>query len=122
MAAASLEQVAEQREGRVDGVEQPETGDVGSREIGQALIFLAAQSGDVSGAGGQNLHQLTGDACEVIAGVKIEQGRNESRISLKGAGLGAPYARHSQVREAVEGFPFGEQAQVLVRDLHRLFG
>src|SRR6185436_4509682 len=122
MPAAGLEQVAEKREGRIDGVEQPETGDVGRREIGEALIFLAAQAGDGSGAGGQNLHQLTGDACEVIAGMEIEQGRNESRFGLKGAGLGAPYSRHAQVGEAVEGFAFGEQTQVLVGDLYRLFG
>ena len=65
---------------------------------------------------------LPRDAGQVIAGVEIEQGRNEARIGLKSAGLGAPHARHTQGGVAVERFALGEQAQVLARDLHGLFG
>jgi hypothetical protein len=40
-----LEQVTEDRERGVNRVEQPEVGDVGGGEIGEALIFLTASPG-----------------------------------------------------------------------------
>jgi len=50
MAATRFEQVPEVREGGVDRIQQPEVGDIGRTEIRQALVLLAAQTGDSPGA------------------------------------------------------------------------
>ena len=121
MAAARFEEVAEQRERRVDGVEQPETGDIRGREIGQALILLPPQAGYGAGTCVEDFHQTPRDRDQVIAGVEIEQRRHEGRVQLEGAGLGAPHARRAQRGIAVARFAFAKQAKVLVRHLHRFF-
>ena len=73
MSAARFEQMAEHGECRIDGIEQPEIGDIGGGEIGQRLVLLAPQTGDGARAGREDLHQAAGDGHQVIVGEEIEQ-------------------------------------------------
>ena len=121
MPAAGLEQVAENREGRVDRIEQPEIGDIGGGEIRQTLILLPPHAGDGAGARGENLHQAARNRNQVVAGGEIQQGRHEAWVQLEGAGFAAQHAGHTQCRVAVAILAFHQQPQILARHLDGLF-
>ena len=88
MAAARLEQMAELREVRIDGIEQPEVGDIGDGEFGQALVLLAAHAGEHAAARGEIFDQPAGDGDQIIAGGNVQQRGDEVRVELVGFRFG----------------------------------
>ncbi len=120
MAVPGFEQVAHDGEMLVDGVEQPEVGDVGGGEFGQALIFLAAHAGQDAALGGQNFDETAGDGGYELVGRKIEQRRGKLRIELKAVAR-ALDARHRHGHAAALGFAFHQNAEILACQLDWFF-
>src|SRR5260370_26372328 len=113
MAAPRLEQVLYQREVRVDRVEQPEVGDIGGAEIGQAEVFLPPRPGELAAARRQNLDQPPENRDQKIARRQIDQGRHELGIELVKSRGGFFYSCPPSQRSRLPGFAFHPHTTIL---------
>ena len=59
-------------------VEQPEVGDIGGGEVGEALIFLAAGAGELRATGSEDFDDAAKQSHDVFVGADVEEGRNEA--------------------------------------------
>ena len=87
VAALALQKMAKNRDIGIDRVEQPEVGDVGGGEIGQALVFLPAAAGELRALGGEDLKDAVDQAAHIVVGADLEQGGNKAGFEPEGAGL-----------------------------------
>ena len=105
----------------VDGVEQPEIGDVGGRKVGQGLILLAAAAGKLAAARHQQLDHIAEDAFQGGVRVNVDEGRNVSWVDLVDAGLGAENAHEAKNDRSLAVLALGKNLKVLARHLDGLF-
>ena len=117
---AGFEDVLDQREMGVDGIEKPETRDIGGAEIGETQVLHPPRAAEHETLGREDLHQAPGDFVEPFARADIEQRRNAFGIEAERAGGRLEHARHADRGKALPRFAFGEQAEILARHHHRL--
>ena len=100
------------RQMRVDGVEQPEVGDVGGAEFGQGLVALAARTGKLAAACDQSLDLPAQDAGKQLVAFDVEKRGNEFGIEPVAARLGALDVGDGNEHRAFEVFAFGQDLQI----------
>src|SRR5579864_758753 len=120
MSLLAIKQVAENREVRVDGIEQPEIRNVGRSEVRQTLILLPPRSRKLGAPGRENLDQPAQHSGQVFTGADLEQRRNEAWIQKKRVRLRTLHIGDPQNRAPFAILIFRQQPQILPRNLDRL--
>jgi hypothetical protein len=120
VAAPDFQQVLELREVGIDGVEQPEVGDVGGAEIGEAQILLPALIGEQRAFRAENFDQPAGQGEQVFGATDVERRGNEFLIDLQRAGGIAANAGEADGGVTIQRLIAGQDAKVLARDLDGL--
>ena len=121
MPSPHLVQVSDLRQMRVEGVQQPEAGDVGYGKIREALVALAARAGQRRRFGGGALEDAVRDPHDERARRDVEQRRDERGIQRYLAGRGAHEADQWHRDIPFRRFAFEQESKVGPRDLDGAF-
>ncbi len=115
MSAFGDEQVAKGSQGGIDGVEQPEGGNLTRREVAREAARVATEGGTLVV---QNLNHLLQQLEQPGAGADLDHGRHESGVVGEVAGAVAHHAGDRDGHQVVGGLGIEEQAQVLAAQLY----